>query len=230
MSQASRINPPTTDRTPDGVAGNERINALSDGIFAIVLTLLVLELRVPQVPPGELVAALFELADKAQGYLLSFVVIGLYWVLQHNIFQYIRRHDRTLLWLNLLFLFSVASMPFPSGLIVEYPNVQAPVVLLALSFILSSLTLDLIWWYATSYRNLVDSRVDHDLVRLVHRRILVALGFHVAAIAFSFFNLFLAELMFLLAVLFYLLPSRLSAHHHQVARQTTAQGGGAHRE
>ena len=88
-----------------GVPGNERILALSDGVFAIAITLLVLSLEVPDTaPPGGLVMLLPEMLPKMAGHVITFAILGIYWIAHHNMFKYVHRHDRTLLWLNNLFL------------------------------------------------------------------------------------------------------------------------------
>ncbi len=85
----------------------DRLIFFSDAIFAIVMTLLVLEIRVPEVPPGltaeEVPGEVFDLWPKFFSYVLSFLVIGSYWVGHHQTFRYVMSYDRTLLWLNLLF-------------------------------------------------------------------------------------------------------------------------------
>ena len=105
------------DRRRQAGRDRDRIVNLSDAVFAIAMTLLVLDLRVPDLPEGlvdsELPAALLSLWPKYLGYVLSFVVIGTFWVIHHSIFRSIRRYDRTLLWLNFLFLMFVAFVPFP---------------------------------------------------------------------------------------------------------------------
>src|SRR5829696_9054517 len=95
-----RGNSPSVPWAPRGVSGNERINALSDGVFAIVVTLLVLELHVPEVSDTQLSQALWELVPTVTAYIVSFVLLGIYWLGHHNMLMHIKRHDRTLLWLN----------------------------------------------------------------------------------------------------------------------------------
>src|SRR4051794_15503091 len=87
-----------------GVPGNDRLKAFSDGVFAITTTLLVLEIGTPH-PPTELSEALVhQVFPEAVATVASFVLLGVYWVGHHNMFMHIKRHDRTLLWLNILFL------------------------------------------------------------------------------------------------------------------------------
>ncbi len=139
--------------------GNERIITLSDGVFAIVITLLVLEIKVPEIEPNlvaqELPIAVFHLFPKIIAHIISFVVLGIYWIGHHNSFMHIKRHDRVLLWLNILFLMCVASMPFPTGLISQYPDQEISIIAYAGTLVLAGLAMDLMWWYATTH-NLVD--------------------------------------------------------------------------
>src|SRR3954452_13840619 len=92
---------PSSQRVGRGV-GTERITAFSDGVYAIAITLLVLDLRLPELPhtatAEELTAALIGLSPKLYAYALSFVVIGFLWITPHRLFAFIRRYDSTLLW------------------------------------------------------------------------------------------------------------------------------------
>src|SRR3712207_765145 len=95
-------------QTNHGERELERLIFFSDAVFAIVMTLLVLEIRVPEVPPGlaaaQVPGKVLALWPKFFSYVLSFLVTGTYCIAHHQTFQYVRSYDRTLLWLNLLFL------------------------------------------------------------------------------------------------------------------------------
>jgi len=225
-TQTSNESGPTgypQDAKPKGVAGNERINALSDGVFAIVITLLVLELRVPAIPPQlvseQLPIALREILPKAASHIVSFVVLGVYWVGHHNMFMHIKRHDRVLLWLNILFLMCVASMPFPTGLIVQYSQERWSMIIYAATLVASGVALDLIWWYATSKRRLVNPDMKDEFVAFVHRRVLMAPMLYLLAIGVSFLSIPVAKLLFLLTPLLYIFPNPLDHHHHKEAHK-----------
>jgi len=98
-----------------------RLEAFSDGVFAVAITLLVLDLRVPQgVGPGGLGHALNNLWPNYASYVVSFFIIGIIWVNHHGMFGHLRRVDRTLLFLNLLLLLFVVVIPFPTALLAEY--------------------------------------------------------------------------------------------------------------
>jgi uncharacterized membrane protein len=138
----------------------DRIVNLSDGVFAIAITLLVLDIRVPEIPEAlvatELPGELFALWPKYLGYLLSFVGISMFWVIHHSIFRGIRSYDRRLIWLNFLFLTFVAFMPFPTSLLGEYGNHQLPVAVYAGTLAMGRLLLTAMYWYAISGDHLVD--------------------------------------------------------------------------
>jgi len=109
--------------TKSGERELDRLIFFSDAVFAIVMTLLVLEIRVPEVPlalaaaevPNEVLA----LGPKFFSYVLSFLVIGTYWIAHHQTLRYVQSYDRRLLWLNLLFLLSISFIPFPTALLVH---------------------------------------------------------------------------------------------------------------
>ena len=129
----------------------DRIDGLSDGLFAIVLTLLVLQFQIPDVPADsaatELPAALADQETLLFSYLLSFGVVGIYWIVHHNLFQHIVRHDRVLLYGNLLFLLVVSFLPFPTELL-GINGKRFTWTLYALNISLVGLTLTFVWWYA----------------------------------------------------------------------------------
>lgn len=101
-----------------------RIMAFTDGVIAVAITLLVLNIEVPELPAGagepELVEALYDLLPSLAAYLLSFALIGRFWVLHHRLFETLRAFDSTLMVLNLLFLALIALMPFATDLSDRY--------------------------------------------------------------------------------------------------------------
>ena len=208
---------------PSGVPGNERINGLSDGVFAIVITLLVLELKVPELAASavreDLPHTLQEMLPSILSHSVSFIVLGIYWVGHHNMFMHIKRHDRVLLWLNIVFLMFVASMPFPTGLVVRYGQERITVIIYAATLIAAGLMLDLIWWYATRHRRLVKQDMTDEFVNFVHRRVLLAPVVYLVAIGISFISLFLAQLLFVLTALLYIFPNPLDRHHHSESQK-----------
>jgi uncharacterized membrane protein len=158
-------------------AGNstERLEFFSDAVFAIAMTLLVLDLRVPAlpaVPRDELGAALLEQAPKFFAYVLSFAVIALNWSSHFRRFQVIDRVDRRLVQLDLLLLLLVAFVPFPTAVLSEYGPEVPGVVLYAATVALINGVQCLIWVHAKR-AGLLSPRVDRGLYRFVRRNILL---------------------------------------------------------
>lgn len=101
----------------------ERFSFFSDGVFAIAITLLIIEIKVPVIEHAtnqELLHSLSEMSLKFLGFLISFAIVGHYWSVHHRIFGYIKKYNTSLLWINLAFLFTVVLLPFSSALMGEY--------------------------------------------------------------------------------------------------------------
>ena len=111
----------------------EHLTALSDGLFAVAMTLLVLDLRVPVTAAGSaysehgLAAALLRLGPNFAAYLLSFTMLGTFWLAQHTLLGILGRCDRTLTWINLGFLFVVSLLPFSAALLAHYVHLRLAV-------------------------------------------------------------------------------------------------------
>lgn len=201
-------------------SGNERINAFCDGVFAIVITLLVLEIKIPEVDPVLaavlLPRALGNMAPKFVAHGFSFAVLGIYWVGHHNLMQHIRRHNRAFLWLTIMFLLCVASMPFPTGMLIRYLNSQLAVIVYGGTLIVTGLALDAIWAYANRH-HLASKGLSTEFVASVHRRILTAPMFYLVAIGVSFFSVNASLLIFALTAVYYIIPNPFDrSHHHAV--------------
>lgn len=127
----------------------DRIVFFSDAVFAIAITLLVLELRVPDIEPGQSVgSAVLALWPQYLGYALSFAIVAVNWVFHHRKFLAIERFDTRLVWINLAFLFFVALVPFPTSLLSEHAPDPVAVSLYAGLVVVLGLTATWLWAYA----------------------------------------------------------------------------------
>jgi uncharacterized membrane protein len=180
------------ERSPEAGRDRDRIVNLSDGVFAIAITLLVLDIRVPDIPEGmvasELPAALLSLWPKYLGYVLSFAVISTFWIVHHSIFRPIREYDRGLLYLNFLFLMFVAFVPFPTSLLGEYGDHQLPVAIYAGALAIGRLLLTAIHWYSTRDDRLVGESQNPGEVRFYLIRGLAMPVIFLLSIGVSFFS------------------------------------------
>jgi uncharacterized membrane protein len=130
----------------DDLPSIDRLLALSDGVVAIALTLLVLQLRVPsmsQVPDqnsaAALAAALGKGGDSLVSYVISFYVVAQFWLVHHRVFQHLAGQREGLAWLNFAFLFTITIMPFTSALLGDYSNNPLAVDIFAVNLLLASL-------------------------------------------------------------------------------------------
>lgn len=186
------VRPETIARKQDRLfaAGRDtgRIEAFSDGVFAIALTLLVLDLHVPdRLGRGEsLWTAVGGLWPQYLGYALSFVIIAINWVYHHRKFRAIVRYDTTLIWINLAFLFFVALVPFPTSLLSEYAPDPAAVSLYAASVAVLGLSSTVLWWYAHRAGFLAPA-VDRDLFRHTTANNLVVPAVFIGSIPIALF-------------------------------------------
>lgn len=112
-----------------------RVEAFSDGVFAIVITLLVLDIRVPDVDYSHLLETLVALLPRIFAYVISFGVIGVYWIAHHQSLQLIGKLNGLLIWLNLVFLLTVSFMPIPTALLGRYPMQPIPIEIYGLNLI-----------------------------------------------------------------------------------------------
>ena len=162
------------------------------------MTILVLELRAPAtLGPEGLGGALVGLWSRFATFFISFIVLGVYWFANHQVFHFVLRVNRTLVWLNVLFLMGIALIPFAASLMGTYP--QDPIALSLYGAVLGLLAAlgYVIWWYLTGDRGLIEPGLDPELVHKV--RVWLAIGPVITpvAIAVSFVNTTVALLIYL---------------------------------
>jgi len=122
---------PVAESVTDQSKEVARIAAFSDGVFAIAITLLTLQLAIPK--SGSLTRDLSDLLPNFVAFVISFLVIGNYWVAHHRLFAAVERYDNRLIWLNLLTLFFIVLLPFTTSVIAEYGDQPLAVIVYALS-------------------------------------------------------------------------------------------------
>ena len=194
-----------------------RIEALSDGIFAFAMTLLVLDLKIPHSlgpsaaasPLGETLLALW---PKFLSYFMSFVVLGVYWIAHHGYAHFLKRTDRWLLWCNLLFLMFVVLVPFSTDLLGDYPRHKGAVMIYGANFIALGLTFYLQWWYATSGHRLVGRDLEPEVVRRGKRRMLGGIAVYSCAVLLALVSPTLSVILYAAIPLFFIFPSRIDHH------------------
>lgn len=178
--------------------GIGRILALSDGVFAIAPTLLVLEITVPATTSdARLLKALLGLWPRYIAYLLSFVVIARFWVTHRLTFRLIGCGDDRLVWLNVLLLMFVAFLPFPTAVLEEHIRSPAAAVFYAISVLLASLA-SAAWWYASGRVRLLRPTVGRARARALRAQSLPVPVVYALTLPVAVFALYIAEAIWLL--------------------------------
>jgi uncharacterized membrane protein len=169
----------------------DRIAALSDGVFAIAMTLIVLEIRVPD--PGPIVteqdlwSALMTLGPRLLTYFLSFLTLGIFWSGQQTQLNLFGTADRDLTWLQLAFLATVALMPFSTSLLAEFITFRLALLLYWANIFLLGLLLYIAWVYATRNK-LVSKDATESVSAVIKRRIISAQALYAFGAVLCFIN------------------------------------------
>jgi uncharacterized membrane protein len=175
------------------IAGHsvERLAALSDGIFAVAMTLLVLDLRVPATETvhseHDLWSALVALSPRLLMYMMTFVTLGIFWVGQQTQLNHLARSDRGLTWIHIVFLFGVSITPFSTTLLAEHVAYRLALIVYWLNILALGTTLYVSWVCATS-QGLVKADLPAHIAVAIKRRIVVAQSLYAFGALLCFFN------------------------------------------
>jgi uncharacterized membrane protein len=193
-----------------------RLEALSDGIFAIVFTLLVIEIKVPEHlgfhTNDGLMHVLGDLAPLFFGYIVSFVVLTMYWVSHSFIFgMFIKNTDRIILYLNLIFLGLIALVPFSAHLIGRYSDIGLAVIVYGLHILSISVMSNIIFQYAISSKEIDTSHNSTRLIKQARIRQFLTLGFTILGILSALlFSTNLAFILYMFPIVFNVIPGSLN--------------------
>jgi uncharacterized membrane protein len=184
--------------------GLERLIFFSDAVFAIAITLLALEIRLPDtgelLDNSQLAAQLTSMWHEYLAYIISFMVIGTFWVAHHRKYRYIKRYDNRFLYLNLLMLMVIAFIPFPSSIISKYPD-RSATIFYALVMVIAGLSLTGIWWYASHNNRLVEAALDPRIRKRQFIAPLITTMVFLLSIGLAFFSADLSRVSWLLILL-----------------------------
>jgi uncharacterized membrane protein len=193
--------------------GTARVMALTDGVFAIVLTLLVLDLQAPQATlDRQLWLQLQRLAPALISFVISFAVVGIFWYGHHMESHWIRRSDRVHLGLTLVLLLTVCFVPFSASLLGKNSTLPLAATIYGANLCLAGLIRYVHWRYATNGHRLVDEQIDPELVTHVRHVFLLVVVLYLAAIAISWLSTVASIASFALIPLLYVWPARQTRH------------------
>jgi len=158
----------------------ERLILFSDAVFAIAITLLAIELKVPELPEGKiteelLIDGLARELPKLTGFLVSFFIIGLYWTVHHRMFGFVVNYTPRLLWLNLIFLLSVVLMPFSTAFYSAYIYMllKTPAILYTCNICFLGIMNYVLWRYISKPRLGLTEGMDREMIRYFSFRALL---------------------------------------------------------
>ena len=169
-----------------------RLEAFSDGVFAIVITLLVIELRPPELESGEsLASALWDLWPNYLAYFISFAVIGVMWLNHHRMFEQVRRVDGVLLVLNLNLLLWMALIPLPTAVVADFirdggADARTAVAVYSFVLLLAALSFSGLYAWILHDHRITGVHLPPEAVRAARRRFSVGVVFYVIAFGISF--------------------------------------------
>jgi uncharacterized membrane protein len=199
----------TSSHERGGLPAN-RVEALSDGVFAIAMTVIVLNIQIPEGgTESELVAKLGALAPKFFAYVTSFLMLGVLWIGHHFQFHYIRRTDRNLLWFNLLFLLAITFLPFATGVLANYNRSPSAVLVYGGNLMVAGTSLLGHWIYATTGHRLVSPDVSREAIASIRNRVAGGLVVYGSATLAGLFDTRVSLAMFVLMPILYLIPTRV---------------------
>jgi len=196
----------------------ERLAALSDGIFAVAMTLLVLDLHIPSAAQvhseGELLAALCALGPQWLAYLMSFLTLGIFWAGQQTQLSHIAEGTRDLTWIHLGFLFAVTLLPLSTRLLAEFITYRAALLIYWLNILALGVMLYWSWTHAT-HADLIKADTPDEVRTSNCKRILIAQSLYAGGAALCIINTWVSIGAIVLVQLNYALAPRLWRRKHR---------------
>jgi len=197
-----------------------RLEAFSDGVFAVAITLLVLNIKIPGIDllPSELPSdsALWgKLGDEwpmLAAYVTSFATVGIMWLNHHRLFTHIKRINTVLVLLNLLLLMFIVFVPVPTALLAEYaehPDQHAAAIVYSGTFVLIACCFNLLWRYASYHNRLLGKNADPRAVEDISKQYLFGPLVYLIAFALAFVSTLATIIASFALALFFALPPRL---------------------
>jgi TMEM175 potassium channel family protein len=200
-------------RNPALIEGTSRVEAFSDGVIAIIVTLLIFEVRLPEVGPNatnaEMWAAFVSVAPKLASFAVSFVTIAIFWVNHHSFFSGITHTDWKLLWANNLLLFFLAIVPFTTAVLGDHLLQPVAIAAYALDLGLAGLAFTLMGWYVLFPGRLVDPGITDRARRMEVRRSIVGGFTYLLSVPLAFVAPPVALVLFVAIPIAFIVPGVL---------------------
>jgi uncharacterized membrane protein len=198
---------------PVEVTETTRLEAFSDGVFAIAITLLVLEIRLPFTADAEkegtLLSALLHLWPAYLAYVTSFLTIAIMWANHHTMFRMIRHADRSMLLINALLLMLITFLNFPTAVVAEYfqkPDASFAAMFYSGTQFVIGVFFNLMWWYVIKRPHLLEHGITREQAQKLLRQYAIELVAYPIAFGVAFFSPHLSLILCLMVAIFFALP------------------------
>ncbi len=192
------------DKSSIGKIRLDHIISFGDAIFAFSITFMAISIEIPNLPANNLtvqqiIATLSDLQLQLEIYAISFMVVGVYWISYHRMFNQIRSSHTVLVWLNLLFLFFITLISFATNIDFKYGNLQFIFLIYAGILTITGASLAIIWLHA-SKANLLDKSITKLQRRVTLYDLLIPVGIFLISIGISFIDLQVAQYFWILII------------------------------
>ena len=194
-----------------------RLESLTDGIFGTVMTVLILSLSVPIIITSpstsiafeniQLLISLRSLLPDILSYVISFAILGAFWIRHHTMFYFVSRVDRLLLWINIIFLLTIGFIPFSTALIGRYPNLQLSLIVYGANLMATSITSQGLWRYSVAKKLVIQDDVDEKIMGRINARMSAGPIAYLIGIIVSFSNPPLTLGIYIVTLLFFIFNS-----------------------
>jgi uncharacterized membrane protein len=195
---------------PRRIPGTIRVEAFSDGVIAIIVTLLIFEVRLPDVGPNassdDMLRAFGSIAPKIASFAVSFFTVAIFWVNHHMFFAGVSHTDWKLLWANNLLLFFLAIVPFTTAVLGDHLGQPVAVAVYALNLGLAGAAFTLMGWYVLFRARLIDPRVTLGARRIELRRSLLGTGLYLLGVPLGLLAPVAAEALFVAIPIGFIVP------------------------
>lgn len=192
----------------NNLMSKERVEFFSDAVFAIILTLLVLELHIPEIADhstfDEYIIAMMPLIPKFISFILSFVMVAIYWVNHHYFFRHLHTATLGLVWVNNLLLLTICFIPFPTAFLGSHPTDQFPVMIYGSYSLISSLAFLILRIYSM-HNKLLEVDVETKKI-LGPKHSIPGIAIYTLSVIFSFVNIYIFLACFFLVPVLYFVP------------------------
>ena len=201
-----------------------RIEAFSDGVFAIVITLLAFQFKVPKFTSEATLQQNFQellkLSPHFISFVFSFLFVAVFWMNHHQLYHTIKEADRKLLWYNIHMLFWITIIPFPTAMVGDHPDIPAAVMSLAFVLMMASLAAYIVRRYSYFRASLVDENLSKDSIKDGLTKNVLAIILNFAAILIAPYSVKVCYFIFIIVLALFIIPQKLERKSKSINKNT----------